>query len=170
MGGHMGHWGSGHMDFETGITQRFHYSQNLLDSLSIQDDELILCYWDGNTNAWIPFNGSIEHNSDKNNFSLVSSEVYDYVAVFKGLVTNIDESENVIIPEDFGLIEAYPNPFNPSVSIQFSLAKQTDVSIQIFNVTGQLVSTITENKFGQGIHTVKWNGKTDSGNVAAGVV
>lgn len=72
------------------------------------------------------------------------------------------------------LIGNYPNPFNPSTSISFSVANPGQVSINIFNVRGQLVknlynSFVDANKLNQRID-VLWNGRdNDEKEVASGV-
>ena len=43
------------------------------------------------------------------------------------------------IPSDFKLYQNYPNPFNPSTTIEFELKKTSDVSLQIFNISGRLI-------------------------------
>ena len=82
-------------------------------------------------------------------------------------ITSID---NGLIPLVTKLYENYPNPFNPSTSIRFDLAEDSDVTIQIFNVKGQLVKTLVQEKKSAGIHTVDWNGDDDNRqSVASGI-
>jgi len=64
----------------------------------------------------------------------------------------------------------FPNPFNPSTQIQFSLSKAEDVSLTIHNIKGQLVKTMYLGKAESGMHTLTWNGKDESGNLCAGGV
>lgn len=72
------------------------------------------------------------------------------------------------------LIGNYPNPFNPSTSVSFSVATPSEVSIDIYNVKGQLVknlydSFVPSNRVNQRID-VLWNGKDNNGQaVASGV-
>ncbi len=60
-------------------------------------------------------------------------------------VTDVEKSDDVL-PENFSLYNAYPNPFNPSTNIKFDLAKTGNVSLKIYNVMGQLVKTVIDNK------------------------
>jgi len=53
----------------------------------------------------------------------------------------------------------YPNPFNPTTTLSFSLAEKSDVNIKIFNVKGQLVKEINERALNEGMHNITWNGK-----------
>jgi len=55
----------------------------------------------------------------------------------------------------------YPNPFNPSTSIKFTLAQSGNVKLQVFNVKGQLVKTLVNTIKEVGSHTIIWNGTDD---------
>lgn len=67
---------------------------------------------------------------------------------------------------------AYPNPFNPGTTISFSLAEESNVSIDVFNTKGQLVRNLVSNQsFGRSAeHSVYWDGLDNSGNsVSSGI-
>jgi len=68
-----------------------------------------------------------------------------------------DEATNV--PKEFALHPAYPNPFNPSTTIAFDVPGQSRhaVSLQIFNINGQLVETLVNEVFPAGSHRMQWN-------------
>jgi PKD repeat protein len=51
----------------------------------------------------------------------------------------------------------HPNPFNPSTMIRFALPEQATVRIDIFNVNGELVTTLLNESRNEGYHTVEWN-------------
>ncbi len=86
------------------------------------------------------------------------------------LFTSVDE--NILAPELFSDLKGnYPNPFNPTTSIVFSIKEDNDFAeIEIYNVKGQKVKKLAAQKFSAGEHSVVWNGK-DSNNkpVASGV-
>lgn len=72
--------------------------------------------------------------------------------------------------ESFLLAGNFPNPFNPSTTIDFQLPKDSRVSITIFNTNGQLIRTLVDGDLQAGAHQVQWDGLDDNGNhVAAGV-
>ena len=61
------------------------------------------------------------------------------------------------------LHRVYPNPFNPSLFIPFSLADRQSVSIRIFNLKGQIVKSMLLGEKETGFHQIAWDGKADSG-------
>jgi len=75
--------------------------------------------------------------------------------------TSTDENEVPQFSTKLG--KNYPNPFNPSTSIAFSVKKTETVKLEIFNIKGQLVKTLIDDVVKQGYHTTVWNG-TDSKN------
>jgi len=80
--------------------------------------------------------------------------------------TPIDEVP-VLVTE---LLGNYPNPFNPETTIHFSLAKQQNVQIDIYNIRGQLVKNLVNEDFGNGVHSVVWKGTDNfNRNVSSGV-
>jgi serine protease len=68
-------------------------------------------------------------------------------------------------PEVYELHQNFPNPFNPTTTIAFSLPEQGYVRLTIFNVAGELVETLVNREMESGIHTVTWNAV----NVSSGV-
>ncbi len=59
---------------------------------------------------------------------------------------------------DFQLEQNYPNPFNSSTSIRFFLQKRNFVILRIYNISGQLITTLIHREMESGDHTVNWNG------------
>jgi hypothetical protein len=69
------------------------------------------------------------------------------------------------LPETFELSQNYPNPFNPSTTISFYLPSASDVSLKVYNVLGQEVTTLVDGSLTAGQHEVRF----DAGNIASGV-
>ena len=64
----------------------------------------------------------------------------------------------------------YPNPFNPSTTIRYSLKEAGPVSIEIYNIKGQLVRTLVQDVKEAGNHTVIWNGlDKNNSSVSSGI-
>ena len=57
----------------------------------------------------------------------------------------------------------YPNPFNPETEIKFSMADPGVVSLNIYNLKGQLVKTLVRGELDKGVHSVKWDGTDNFG-------
>ncbi|MEE9554074.1 MAG: FlgD immunoglobulin-like domain containing protein [candidate division Zixibacteria bacterium] len=71
------------------------------------------------------------------------------------------------LPDAYQLYGAYPNPFNASANISFSLPSVSDVELTIFNVLGQEVRSITVENMSPGLGSINWDGTTERGNTAA---
>jgi hypothetical protein len=62
------------------------------------------------------------------------------------------------IPGEYSLYQNYPNPFNPTTNIRFALPKASNVTLKIYNVTGQLVETLLRNeRVTAGVNEVSFN-------------
>ena len=75
-----------------------------------------------------------------------------------GLFT-ISELEIVIeTPETYLLMEPYPNPFNPSTTISFSIPYESRISIEVVDITGRLVESLMEkSSYSKGQYSIVWN-------------
>jgi hypothetical protein len=69
------------------------------------------------------------------------------------------------IPSRFILYDSFPNPFNPSTSIRFRLPVRSLVSLKVFNVLGEEISTLVNGVRPPGVHQVIW----DAAKVSSGV-
>lgn len=58
----------------------------------------------------------------------------------------------------------YPNPFNPATTISFYLASSGNVKLQIYNIKGQLVTTLIDEDMPSGTHQIVWDGTDSKGN------
>ncbi|RLD59275.1 MAG: hypothetical protein DRJ01_11525, partial [Bacteroidetes bacterium] len=96
---------------------------------------------------------------------------------FQQIVTDLEnklyETEE---PSDEEVVSAnvtlsnYPNPFNPTTTIKFSLPEESDIKLSVYNVKGQKVKQLANNQFAKGQHTVIWNGKdSNDKSVASGI-
>ena len=74
------------------------------------------------------------------------------------------------IPMDTELLAAYPNPFNPTTTLSFSLEKESIVSLNIYDMQGRLVTNLINKNLGQGYHSVNWNAVDSQGKaVSSGI-
>ena len=92
------------------------------------------------------------------------------ISGFWGSVAQITLGVDEIIPQEFSISNAYPNPFNPKVNIDFSIPEQTDVRIQVFDLLGRNVFTHQQDFTNPGNYRFQWNARDFSGNnVASGI-
>nr|MDA3813021.1 carboxypeptidase regulatory-like domain-containing protein [Candidatus Cloacimonadota bacterium] len=88
-------------------------------------------------------------------------------AVIEHVQTNVD---GIIVPVKTELTGNYPNPFNPTTTISFSTKKAGHVSINIYNMKGQLVKTLVNEQLEAAYHDVVWNGKDNSNkSISSGI-
>ncbi|MBN1479266.1 lamin tail domain-containing protein [candidate division KSB1 bacterium] len=79
--------------------------------------------------------------------------------------TATDIIERARIPQQYALAQNYPNPFNPTTTIRFDVPISSQVKIELYNILGQHLLTLVENRYDPGIHSIAW----DAGNYAAGI-
>ena len=89
--------------------------------------------------------------------------VYNHLTLTRSLQTSNDVETGT--PVAFKLEQNYPNPFNPTTNIKFSLPKTTNVSLTIYNMLGQKVSTLINEKMNSGFHIIPF----DASNLASGM-
>jgi flagellar hook assembly protein FlgD len=63
------------------------------------------------------------------------------------------------VPEKIDLYQNYPNPFNPSTRIQFRIPETDLVTINIYNIKGQMARQLLNEKVEAGIHQITWDGR-----------
>jgi len=73
------------------------------------------------------------------------------------------ENDDIQIPLTKALWQNYPNPFNPSTTIKFDLDRSEHVSLSVYNIKGQLVTTLLDSFMPSGSHSVVWNGVDENG-------
>ncbi len=70
------------------------------------------------------------------------------------------------IPTAYNLYQNYPNPFNPSTTIKFDMPERGNVTLRVYNILGQLVTTLLNNQnYSAGTHSVNF----DAGRLASGI-
>ncbi len=74
---------------------------------------------------------------------------------------------NEILPDDFVLDQNFPNPFNPTTTISFGLPETSDLSLNIYDVQGNLIKTLFSGAKSAGWYQYNWDGTNDAGQVVA---
>lgn len=81
-----------------------------------------------------------------------------------------EDLNNEIIPARVTLHRNYPNPFNPTTTISFSIPDESIVELTVYNIKGQKVKTLVNSNLDDGNHSVIWNGIDESGkSVSSGI-
>jgi hypothetical protein len=78
--------------------------------------------------------------------------------------------DEVMVELPLTLAQNYPNPFNPETAIKYNLPQAGSVSMQVFNLKGQLVKTLVKANKSAGDYVINWNGTDNNGKqVSTGV-
>lgn len=86
-------------------------------------------------------------------------------------ITTAEGSDEIglVQPGTFELHQNFPNPFNPETTINYETSIETNVRVAIYDIRGQLIKTLVDEKQGPGMHTVSWNATNyNEQNVASG--
>lgn len=100
------------------------------------------------------------------NYGVISdwSEVYQFTTDKK---LDVEKSMDNEIPLSFALYHNYPNPFNPSTNIHYSLPNETDVTITVYDMLGRNIHELISQKQLAGKHSIQWDGADRDGNTAS---
>ena len=114
-------------------------------------------------------------NGDKVSFKVLkrsTGELFDIYAIDDQIpkwednkIFTLGSFGIIDIPQEVTLMSAYPNPFNPSTNIEFSIPIDMDVSISIYDMKGQQVDKLLDRKLTSGFHMVTW----EANDFASGV-
>jgi hypothetical protein len=128
-------------------TGTFNYNKSYLpeDWNVFHNDNTILIYSMSGTelidNKLFDFNGEIEL------LSAIGSG-WNGVEIQAGIT---------LIPLEYALHPAYPNPFNPVTNISYALPLESDITLNVYDVEGRKITTLTEGIRTAGAHSVEWN-------------
>ena len=86
--------------------------------------------------------------------------LFEYIPGAQG----VNENER---PLQFLTAHNYPNPFNPSTTISFTLTEPEFVNVSLYNVNGQKVRSLVFDRFPAGKNSVLWNSLSDDGRLCA---
>ena len=78
----------------------------------------------------------------------------------------VEQAALTSMVEEFTVLPAYPNPFNPSTTIKYVLGNDSKVTVAIYDIAGKLITTLVNTEQTQGWHSVIWNGTNQLGEQA----
>lgn len=89
--------------------------------------------------------------------SLAKFALSEVTNAYQTITYVVAENSQQSMAAGFSLSQNYPNPFNPQTSIRFSLPEPCDVTLDIYNLLGEKVTTLLSHFHDQGTHQVYWN-------------
>jgi hypothetical protein len=120
---------------------------------------------DGDWDSIVFIEGHGNSNSPKD-YSYTDKDLFAGGSKFQYRLKQVDNDgqfeysdvvEVEVVPDQYELSQNYPNPFNPSTTIRFSLPKETQLKINLYNMLGELVETIAEGTYETGYYKVTFN-------------
>lgn len=135
---------------------------DLVDGLSVfgeQDIVVSYNFWDCIDNACI----TDKIQSD----SLFFTGRVKFSPFLDDIPTPVEDTEPATVPHLISLDQNFPNPFNPSTTIQFTLRRSSGVTVDVLNILGQRVAVLLRASLPAGRHHVVWNGSRKDGSAAA---
>ena len=87
------------------------------------------------------------------------------IEILEIIAANSSGEIQLTIPEDFAIVSAYPNPFNPSTSLSYTIPGNGYLRISIYDLTGRLVESLYGDYAAAGQHTINWNADMYSSGV-----
>lgn len=123
-------------------------------------------------NSTIPTSSIIYPAPGDSNFiytkrPLTSDDVFTFSTDLKYFTTSISDKD--VLPGIFELKQNYPNPFNPTTTISFSIPEEGIVKLKIYNILGELVSTLKNEFMQKGNYRIIYNAKTSGSELATGI-
>lgn len=77
--------------------------------------------------------------------------------------TGVVEEREAVQPSAFTLHVNYPNPFNPSTRITFDVKEKSDIHLAVYDLRGNLVSSLAQGQYGAGTYHLNWDGRDAAG-------
>jgi len=134
----------------------------------------LLVAWEGYENYNISLDGyadgdnidlrlwSYADNSEKH----VEMDLNNYHYGSTPLTTgNLIVTDELAVPENFALSAAYPNPFNPTTTVNYRIPQDSNVKVEVYAMTGQLVTELVNQNQIAGYYQITWNAGTQPSGI-----
>ena len=73
------------------------------------------------------------------------------------ITTVVAVDDDIMVADRFDLISAYPNPFNPSTKISFTIDAPSEIRLEVYDISGKLIDTMIKGFYQSGLHVIEWN-------------
>jgi hypothetical protein len=155
------------LPFDKNVNVNLNYNENELSASGVENKNLKLkLLLDNNTSVDVPYAKFNYINKTVSFSNSIPSGVY----VIESQQQVTISTETQLTPEKFSLSQNFPNPFNPSTSISFSLPVKSNVRLIVYSLIGSEIRELVNNNLEAGNYRITWDGKNNYGNnVASGI-
>lgn len=77
----------------------------------------------------------------------------------------LDINDNLVLPTEFKIDNVYPNPFNPTTRINYSIPHKMNVKISVFDIHGNKINNLVNSVHSRGIYTIDWTPELLAANI-----
>ncbi len=102
----------------------------------------------------------------RNNGEHSRIDYVEFTSTSAKVAASDSDAPQASVPDRLSLIGNFPNPFNPSTTIKFTVPAAMNVSLEIYNITGQRIRTILSAAPTLGEHSIVWDGRDDDGLIS----
>ena len=103
-------------------------------------------------------------------WSVISTDGQSFQTAVSGSIGNLKIDGRALIPDVLELKQNYPNPFTSFTTLEYDVPSAQYVVVRVFNIKGQLVTTLVDEEQGAGYKSVIWDGTNNNGDlVSSGV-
>ncbi|MCK9409932.1 MAG: T9SS type A sorting domain-containing protein [Bacteroidetes bacterium] len=99
----------------------------------------------------------MQNSPNGRNLVVVANEISGTVSIYQTISGTTSASIDAVVPTEFSLMQNFPNRFNPSTIISFSLPSERLVSVVVYNLIGQEVRTLVNEKRTAGKYTISFD-------------
>jgi hypothetical protein len=160
--GHNNMWEGDHMGNRMGFSSNadfiMHYNDIQLHGFNMNEKMIKVHYWDKESGNWVQI-PEAQLDPETNSVTFSTSEIGTFFALSSEASVTSIEGSALTLPNEFELRQNYPNPFNPVTTIPFALKKASHVTLSIYNILGQKVITLIDQRVAAGSHEINFNAK-----------
>ena len=145
----------------------FHHKYAVIDPFNDESDPMVIT----GSHNW---SGNAENDNDENTVIIHSGAIarqyaQEFAKRYKegggtGAILKVEKMEGTL-PTDFSLSQNFPNPFNPTTKITFSVKHAGLSTVKVYDLLGREIATVLNENLAAGNYTIEWNGT----NLASGV-
>ncbi|MCP5060994.1 MAG: T9SS type A sorting domain-containing protein [Ignavibacteriae bacterium] len=160
----------------------YQYNANTNTVIRNSDDPILVgpnlsgLFWDEVANSlWIPYMTEWGGDGFAQQFSVNADSVVwtssilgngtSAFAIVEEFVVSVENDDDNSLIEQFNLSQNYPNPFNPTTTINYQLPNSNFVTLKIYDVLGNEITTLVNENKQAGVHTINFDGS----NLSSGI-